>query len=59
MQEQSLKVFAGVPVIATDWKHNSEMITHFQNGVIYPTEEISSLLDGVEWLVDNEKICFR
>lgn len=47
--------FAGVPVIATDWKHNSEMITHFQNGVIYPTEEISSLLDGVEWLVDNEK----
>lgn len=47
--------FAGVPVIATDWNYNSEMVTNFENGIIYPSKNIKSLLEGIEWLVDNEK----
>jgi len=29
---------AGLPVVATDWKYNSEIITHNVNGIIYNNE---------------------
>ncbi len=34
---------SGLPVIASDWRENPNVITHGSNGVIYPTHDISAL----------------
>ena len=34
---------AGVPVIATDWKYNEEVITHGKDGIIYSVNEREKL----------------
>lgn len=34
---------AGVPVIATDWKYNEEVITHGEDGIIYSVNEREKL----------------
>ena len=44
---------AGVPVIATDWNCNSEIIDNWVNGVIYPNKEVNSLKDSILWFVNN------
>ena len=44
---------AGVPVIATDWNANSEIIGNMKNGIIYPSEEIKTLFDAILWSVNN------
>ena len=49
--------FAGVPVLATDWRCNSEMITNGYNGLVYPGPEAKTLKEAMLWLMDNrEKI---
>lgn len=45
--------FAGVPVIATDWRCNGEMIDNGQNGLIYPSQYAETLIDGMEWLMQR------
>ena len=47
--------FAGVPVIATDWRCNYEMITSGYNGMLYPSEYAKSLEEAIEWLLDNSE----
>lgn len=42
---------AGLPVIASDWNCNKEIIDNTINGVLYPNEEIKSLKDAIEWLI--------
>lgn len=34
---------AGVPVVATDWKYNKEVITHGTDGILYSVEEREKL----------------
>ena len=36
---------AGVPVIATDWKYNEEVITHGKDGIVYSVNEREKLKD--------------
>ncbi len=36
---------AGIPVIATDWKYNEEVITHGKDGIIYSVNERDKLKD--------------
>lgn len=45
---------AGIPVIATDWSCNSEIIDNFKNGIIYPSKEITDLDTAMEWLMAND-----
>lgn len=45
---------AGLPVIATDWNCNGEIIENFKNGIIYPNEEILDLEAAMEWLMSND-----
>lgn len=42
---------AGLPVIATDWNCNSEIIEHKKNGILYPNIEMDDLTDAVKWLI--------
>ncbi len=44
---------AGLPVIATDWNCNKELVDNGVNGMIYPSDTARSLTDAVEWFVSN------
>ncbi len=46
-------LFAGVPVIATDWKSNSELICNYQTGIVYPNDEIKDLYSALIRMADN------
>lgn len=45
---------SALPVLASDWNANKEIIVHNQTGMIYPNEESKDLLDTIEWAVDNK-----
>ena len=44
---------AGLPVIATDWNCNSEIIKNGKTGILYPNKEITNLKDAIKWLINN------
>lgn len=44
---------AGVPVIATDWRFNSEMISDGYNGIIYPGKRATTLESAILWVIDH------
>ena len=49
-----LDAFAsGVPVIASDWNANKELLTHGKTGMLYPSKEFNELFDAVKWSVEN------
>ena len=49
---------AGLPVIASDWNSNSEIIKNGQNGFLYPSESIKTLKDGIIMITtDSDNIC--
>ena len=57
---------AGVPVIASDWNANAELVDNFQTGWVYPNEKLGSLYESIEWamqnkskLVDMRKACIE
>lgn len=47
---------AGIPVIATDWNCNSEIIDNMINGIIYPSDKFTNLYDSVKWFKNNNEI---
>lgn len=47
---------AGVPVIATNWKHNGEIITDKQNGFLYDTEQKERLRELLIECYQNPQI---
>lgn len=46
---------AAVPVIASDWNANSELVENLKTGWIYPNEKVSSLYESIEWAVQNKE----
>lgn len=44
---------AGVPVIASDWKYNTELISNGYNGVLFNTRNIEQLVDVLEDVYQN------
>lgn len=46
---------SGVPVIASDWKYNPEIV-HENVGIIYPTRNVESLADILKNIANNPKI---
>lgn len=44
---------AGLPVIATDWNCNSEIIENEKNGILYPNNEIKDLKSAIKWLINK------
>ncbi len=48
---------AGVPVIASDWKYNSEIIENGVNGLLFKPKDVEDLTEKIEYSLDNnEKI---
>ncbi len=47
-------LFSGVPIIASDWKYNSEVITNMKTGIILGKNNSSSLADAIKKSCDNE-----
>ena len=48
---------AGLPVIATDWNCNSEIINDYKTGIIYPNKEIKNLYEAIMWsLKEKDKM---
>ena len=44
---------AGVPVIASDWKYNTELISNGYNGVLFNTRNIEQLVEVLEDVYQN------
>ena len=44
---------AGLPVIATDWAHNSEIIEHQQTGIIIPPHNAEDLAKQMLFFTEN------
>lgn len=47
--------FAGVPVIATDWRCNPEMIINGYNGIVYPSDMAKTLEEAIQWMLDRKE----
>lgn len=45
---------AGLPVIATDWNCNREIIENEKNGLLYPNDNIKNLEDAILWMIQNQ-----
>lgn len=46
---------AGLPVIATDWNCNGEIIENQLNGILYPNNELRDLKESIKWLIKNKE----
>jgi len=46
---------SGVPIIASDWKYNSEFVTHGYDGFIFPTHDVNLLKESILNLTDNSE----
>lgn len=48
--------FSGVPVIATDWRHNAEILEHGKTGLLYDYRDEHALCLSVEEAVQNPEL---
>lgn len=46
---------AGLPVIATDWHYNSNIVEHNKTGLIYCTDDKSKLQDSIKYAIENQE----
>lgn len=44
---------SAIPVIASDWNYNRELVSHMRTGIIYPEGEFSDLYGTVKWAVEH------
>ena len=44
---------AGVPVIASDWKYNKEVVKDGATGLLYETHNQEQFIDKIEWIANN------
>lgn len=44
---------AGIPVIASDWNANREIIQHKKQGLLYPNDIMSTLRDAIRWSMEH------
>ena len=45
---------AGLPVIASEWKANSELIENFKTGLVYPNDSTKTLYESIEWAMNHQ-----
>jgi len=47
---------SGIPVIASDWRYNAELVEHAQTGYIFDLQDESAFYKAVKELYDNPEI---
>ena len=45
---------AALPVLASDWAHNTEAITDGKQGIIYPVHNVEALMDAMEKCISGQ-----
>ena len=50
---------AGIPIIATDWNYNSEIIKDGRNGILVPIKDPESLCKALEKLYTNRELALQ
>lgn len=50
---------SALPILASDWNANKEIISHTETGMIYPSREVQTLYDAIVWAVDNKQAMDR
>ena len=50
---------AGLPVVATDWNCNKEIIDNNITGIIYPSENINTLKEAIKKIISNNDLFFE
>lgn len=50
---------AGIPVIATDWRYNNEVVKNNMTGIIYPNKEVKNLKNAIEYIINNFSNSFK
>lgn len=45
---------AAVPVIASDWNSNSEIVRDFETGWVYPNERVKTLEESIEYAMEHQ-----
>ena len=50
-------MFSGVPVIASDWRYNCDIIKDKYNGLIFKTRDIDDLNSKIMTLINNPELC--
>jgi glycosyltransferase involved in cell wall biosynthesis len=45
---------AGVPIIASDWKYNAEVVVDGKNGRLFPTHDVESLTQHLIEIYENQ-----
>lgn len=47
---------AGLPVIASDWNSNGEIISNYIDGIIYPCEVATNLKEAILYAINNREL---
>ncbi len=47
---------SGVPVLASDWKYNTQVITEHETGFIFQVNNVNDLVDKLEYIDKNKNI---
>lgn len=50
---------SGIPVIASDWNANKELIQNMKQGIIYPADRFRTLEDAISWSLENPDAMMR
>ena len=50
---------SGVPVLASDWKYNSEIIKENITGKLFVSKDIQSLTNNLEFLINNPDLIYK
>ena len=43
----------GIPIIATDWLYNKDVVKHERNGLLVPIKNPKAICDAIERLYDD------
>lgn len=50
---------AGIPVVASDWKYNAEVVSENETGLLFETHNVAALSDILEKLSGNPDMIFK
>lgn len=50
---------AGIPVIATDWLYNKDVIKHEKNGLLVPIKDPEAICEAIERLYNNREFALE